>query len=238
MWTCRAFSHLVKIGMGWVRDGMSDWLWIQVGFSAKCTSSNEHFIQIEIWKSYIWLTTDFPTSHHIMNISPLQSYDQSNYMFWGKNYVKWSKWWSFNSATLSILLWLLLNEWNSAWKIFVTDHVVFCSYFQNPVSLKPSWGPTSTCKNYGARSNLMCCVLWCVFAHGSFVSFQPFTVHHVHWDLRKPGNLVTVPSKVKLEFCLWHWLENQNSTLYNMHTEKQTCDHIWTQQWGLTNMQV
>ena len=38
---------------------------VQVGFSAKCTSPNEHFNQIEM--SHVWFQTDFPRSHHMLH---------------------------------------------------------------------------------------------------------------------------------------------------------------------------
>ncbi len=38
---------------------------IQVGFSAKCNAPNEHFNQIELKMSPVWVLTDFPRSPHI-----------------------------------------------------------------------------------------------------------------------------------------------------------------------------
>ena len=89
---------------------------------------------------------------------------------------------------------------------------------------KPTWGPTNTCKNYGARSSLMWCVFSCVFAPGSYVSSLPFTVHHAHWDLTKLGGLDIVQSKVRV--LTWHSSFGGNW----FKLLKRACgrEHLWT----------
>ncbi len=82
---------------------------IQVRFSAKCTSPNKHFNQIENWKCHIRLQTDFLRSHHRC-ASVKQRWLKSKHHFkvWPIDF--WSSWDPSNFVLMGLQVYLIVCQ--------------------------------------------------------------------------------------------------------------------------------